>query len=878
MNTNVKEYKLNRRHRRLYLLYSILLLVIASAVLFASYKHTYHETRLAAKAAGENVSASILAELRRCYDTTEIMNDLYSAVGQKFLDDFRVICAEFQNDNLTIGSMYWAPDGVIKYAYPDSVDESTLNFKMFEDSIQGPKALLALNSHTATIAGPHKLIEGGEGFIIRNPNYDEEGNFIAFSIMVIDSKAFFRQVIGNLRDRVGDYRFSVWKEKDETAMVDESGYIYNSDEPIADRQVTIDFQAPNDTWHLAIEPINGWTLIGGMRDAIVVVFLVYVILMISLYILFHNYQMKQDMDEVERDRTRMLEIQKFQSDLETLAQEQTRQLAKISMLNSELQKEKNKISDAYLMVEGLSHDYHTIYLVNRDKFTMRLIRSENDMTISSFLRDAIYEQGFDAAFNIYVDKYVIDTDRIRVRKLITKDVIFNQLDTNGYYAVNYLRRDDDGKLSYNQVTFTNANSANGDKHFVIAFRDIDEMLKKEEALKEDLERARMAAEEANQAKTSFLFNMSHDIRTPMNAIIGFRNLLEKHQEDPVRRADYLKKIDESSSVLLSIINNVLEMARIEKGTIVLDEHAWSAEQFSDTLYSVFFDLMEQKHINFTHELNVKNQYIYCDPTKLREVFLNIISNAYKYTNEGGSVHMKVEEIPSDREGYAIYRTTISDTGIGMSEDFLPHLFEEFSREHNTTDNKIEGTGLGMSIVKRLVELMGGTVEVTSKVGVGTTFVITMPHRIAQREELKALVQTDDNSVSFAGKRILLAEDNDLNAEIATEILSELELQVERAEDGQVAVNMLKNAPDGYYDIILMDVQMPNMDGYEATRNIRNLKDSAKANIPIIALTANAFEEDRRAVHEAGMNEHLSKPINVPDLIKTIGYVMRKNSI
>lgn len=877
MNTNVKEYKLNSRYRRLYFFYSLLLLVLASAVLFASYKHTYRETRLAAEANGDNVVASILTELRRCYDTTEIMNDLYKALGQEFLDDFRVICAEFQDDNLTIGSMYWAPDGVIQYAYPDSVDEATLNFHMLEDSIQGPKSLLALNSHMATIAGPHKLIEGGEGFIIRNPNYDEEGNFFAFSIMVINSKAFFRQVIANLRDGVGDYRFSVWKEKDETALLDEGGYIYNSDIPIVDRQVTIDFQAPNDTWHLAIEPIGGWSILGGMRDAIVIVFLVYIILMISLYILFHNYQMKQDMDDVERDRSRMREIQKFQSDLETLTQEQTRQLAKISMLNSELQKEKDKISDAYVMIEGLSYDYHTIYIVNRETLSMRLVRSETEKTIATIVRDAIYEQGFESAFNLYVDKYVIDTDRIRVRQMITKEVIIEQLDKYGYYAVNYLRRDDDGKLTYNQVTFVNANNEKGDKHFVIAFRDIDEMLKKEEALKQDLENARLAAEEANQAKTSFLFNMSHDIRTPMNAIIGFRNLLEKHQDDPVRRADYLKKIDESSSVLLSIINNVLEMARIEKGTIALDEQAWSIEQFSDTLYSVFIDLMEQKHINFTHEVNVKNQYVYCDPTKQREVFLNIISNAYKYTNEGGNVHMKVEELPSDREGYATYRTTISDTGIGMSEDFLPHLFEEFSREHNTTDNKIEGTGLGMSIVKRLVELMGGTIEVTSQIGVGTTFVVTLSHRIAQREDLTSHAQTDDNSVSFAGKRILLAEDNDLNAEIATEILSELELQVERAEDGQVAVDMLKNAPEDYYDIILMDVQMPNMDGYEATRNIRNLSDLSKSSIPIIALTANAFEEDRRAVYEAGMNEHLSKPINVPDLIKTISYVMRMNS-
>jgi signal transduction histidine kinase/ActR/RegA family two-component response regulator len=390
-----------------------------------------------------------------------------------------------------------------------------------------------------------------------------------------------------------------------------------------------------------------------------------------------------------------------------------------------------------------------------------------------------------------------------------------------------------------------------------------------------LERALQQAEAANKAKTSFLFNMSHDIRTPMNAIIGFADLLEKHQENPERRADYLKKIQDSSSVLLSIINNVLEMARIEKGTLIIDEAPWSAQQFVDSLFSVFNDMMKQKNIEFTQEIDVVNPYVLCDPIKLREVYINIISNAYKYTNEGGKVHMSLKELPCDREGYGLYQTTISDTGMGMSEDFLPHIFEEFSRENNTTDNKIEGTGLGMPIVKRLVELMDGTIEVSSVKGEGSTFVVTLPHKIVDRCNLNTHSSSKINTEVFKGKRILLAEDNDLNAEIAIEILGDGGFEVERAEDGQICVDKLVAADDFYYDLILMDIQMPNLNGYEATKAIRALDDPAKAEIAIIAMTANAFEEDKRDAMKAGMNGHLAKPVDVHELYKTLTMLFAK---
>ena len=406
-------------------------------------------------------------------------------------------------------------------------------------------------------------------------------------------------------------------------------------------------------------------------------------------------------------------------------------------------------------------------------------------------------------------------------------------------------------------------------NIVVGCKCIDKLIAREEHDKKILMESRQQAEAANKAKTAFLFNMSHDIRTPMNAIMGFTNLLDRCQDDPERRSDYIKKIDKASRVLLSIINNVLEMARIEKGTVQLEETVWHAQLFNDTLFTLFEDMMAQKRIEFSHVVDVQHSNVYCDPTKLREIFLNIVSNSYKYTPEGGKIEMRTIELPSDREGYALFRTKITDNGIGMSKEFLPHLFEEFSREHNTTQGGVEGTGLGMSIVKRLVEIMGGTIEVESEVGVGTTVTITIPHRISDGSAMVSRMGVQMDPALFRGKRVLLVEDNELNAEIAIEILKEMEFEVEHANNGQQCLDMLDNAPSDYYDIILMDIQMPVMDGYETTRAIRALYDNVKANIPILAMTANAFAEDRIQAFRCGMNAHISKPINVVELMKAL---------
>ncbi|MCI5503787.1 MAG: PocR ligand-binding domain-containing protein [Eubacterium sp.] len=428
------------------------------------------------------------------------------------------------------------------------------------------------------------------------------------------------------------------------------------------------------------------------------------------------------------------------------------------------------------------------------------------------------------------------------------------------------------KMEWHEINVFAGYDENGEAIINILGRDVTEAHEKADT-KAQLE----IANASSAAKSAFLFNMSHDIRTPMNAIIGFTELLEKHLDDRELAASYIKKIQTSNDFLLSLINNVLEMARIESGKATLDETYWDAHAFYDTLFALFDSQMKEKGIEFTRKNKVEHPDVLCDETKLREIFLNILSNALKYTPSGGKVTMNLTEIPSDRPGYAMYQTVIEDTGIGMSEEFLPLLFEEFSRERSSTESKLNGTGLGMPIVKKLVELMQGTIEVESKVGRGTKITVTLPHRIAQDADTQSYIKKaqgyDENF--FKGKRILLAEDNELNAEIAITILEEAGFEVEHADDGIICVDMMEKADAGYYDLILMDIQMPNMDGYKATQTIRKFSDPKKADITIVAMTANAFDEDKKNAYKAGMNWHISKPIKVDELMSALTEILKE---
>ena len=411
---------------------------------------------------------------------------------------------------------------------------------------------------------------------------------------------------------------------------------------------------------------------------------------------------------------------------------------------------------------------------------------------------------------------------------------------------------------------------------LLVFNDVTDQKKKELQANIELEDAYNKSQSASKAKTSFLFNMSHDIRTPMNAILGFADLIEKHLDEKDKCKMYLQKLKSSSSFLLSLINNILDMARIESGQTEIVESVWDVNNFVSDLVSVFESSIKEKNLKFIKFMDIKHENVYCDATRLRQIYLNIISNAVKYTPNGGEIKLIIKEIESGKEGYARFQTVVSDTGIGMSKEFLPHIFEEFSREKTTTESRVVGTGLGMPIVKTLVTLMHGTIEVESEQGVGTKFTVTLDHRIARKEEIKVEEEEikDKDIVSYKGKRILLAEDNELNTEIAVTILEEAGFIVEHAENGQVCVDMIKNAKIGYYDLVLMDIQMPVMDGYKATETIRAIN-NPRCDIPIIAMTANAFDEDKRKAYVIGMDGHIAKPINIPQLLETISKVLKK---
>ena len=400
----------------------------------------------------------------------------------------------------------------------------------------------------------------------------------------------------------------------------------------------------------------------------------------------------------------------------------------------------------------------------------------------------------------------------------------------------------------------------GERAVLTTFVDVSDMV----MLKNALHRA----EEGSRAKSSFLFAMSHDLRTPMNAIIGYAELMEAHWGEKEVTTNYLQKLKGASQFLLALIGNVLEIARIESGKETLNEAPWNLMKLEETLDILLDGEISRKQLTVNRNVNIRHANVYCDALKIREIIMNLLSNAVKYTSEGGKIVLDIEEKPSAREGFMTLQIRVSDKGIGISKEYIPHIFDAFTRERSSSESGIIGTGLGLRIVKSFVDLMNGDISVKSEPGKGTCFTVEISCRKIPEEELQQQMEEQPENVSLAGRRLLLAEDNGLNAEIAMTILQDADAEVELAADGKIAVDKLQDVPAGYYDAILMDIQMPNMNGYEATKAIRKLTDE-RAKIPIIAMTANAFEEDRQAALAAGMDDYVAKPVEISELFRTI---------
>lgn len=400
----------------------------------------------------------------------------------------------------------------------------------------------------------------------------------------------------------------------------------------------------------------------------------------------------------------------------------------------------------------------------------------------------------------------------------------------------------------------------GERAVLTTFVDVSDMVMLKNALRR--------AEEGSRAKSSFLFAMSHDLRTPMNAIIGYAELMEAHWGEKEVTTNYLQKLKGASQFLLALIGNVLEIARIESGKETLNEAPWNLMMLEETLDILLDGEISRKQLTVNRNVNIRHANVYCDALKIREIIMNLLSNAVKYTAEGGKIVLDIDEKPSARDGFMTLQIRVSDNGIGISKEYVPYIFDAFTRERSSSESGIIGTGLGLHIVKSFVDLMNGDISVKSEPGKGTCFTVEISCRKIPEEELQQQMEEQPENVSLAGRRLLLAEDNGLNAEIAMTILQDADAEVELAADGKIAVDKLKDVPVGYYDAILMDIQMPNMNGYEATKAIRKLTDE-RAKIPIIAMTANAFEEDRQAALAAGMDDYVAKPVEISELFRTI---------
>ena len=534
-----------------------------------------------------------------------------------------------------------------------------------------------------------------------------------------------------------------------------------------------------------------------------------------------------------------------------------------------LQQQRNK--DQADIILNLSEDYQEIAIVDLHANNIKPFRGYRFLTYLS--SDAMQGYSYEDAVLLSARNFIHPDDREMFISNLSRKNVKQELVASKSILINARIRYDKNSedFEYGQIKLVSLDEGlDTVNNFILAVKDMDDEIKKEKEIQSKLEDARLAADAANRTKSAFLFNMSHDIRTPMNAVLGFTAMAKKNITDEEKVEDCLDKVESAGLHLLSLINDVLDMARIESGKVKLEVKPVNMKSAVDNLVSMVGDLASNKHIDFKVRYeNLTTENILADDLHVNQIILNVISNAIKYTNEGGSVLYTIKELESDNDKKAKFNFIITDTGMGMSDEFQKHIFDTFEREASSSISGIQGTGLGMAITKQLVDIMGGDIKVESKLGWGTTITITLDFDIFEGDIEKGEISTETYEVELEGKRVLLVEDNELNREIAEEILEDVGIIVEEAVDGEEAVEIIRNSDPGYFDLILMDIQMPKMNGYEATEAIRNLPETALSEIPILAMTANAFEEDKQNALKAGMNGHLAKPIDIEKLMKAM---------
>lgn len=529
----------------------------------------------------------------------------------------------------------------------------------------------------------------------------------------------------------------------------------------------------------------------------------------------------------------------------------------------ERMKYEKHLEEQLQIFNALGRDYLNIFLIDADTERAKILKLDGYVT-TGLTADKDIEYPYEATCEQYISERVHPDDQMMMREAMKIEKVVSELSSKTEYVSAY-KTLVNGEKHYYQFKYMKLENT---KHIIAGFQNIDTLIMKERQVQETLEEALKAQEQSNKAKSVFMNSMSHDIRTPLNAIIGCTNLALSHIGDMEAVEKYLSRITIAGKHLLSLVNDVLDMSHIESGNVQMDHLPVNMRELITEVETIMQADVTEKRQDLTVDMEeMVHENVLTDKLRLKQVFLNILSNSVKFTPAGGSISFTIKESENAPEGFADYEFCVKDTGIGMSREFVDHIYETFSREQTVTVSGIQGSGLGMSIVKNIVDLLGGNIRVSSEAGKGTE--ITVALRLELGGESQKLPDDKGKKEDLSGKRILLVEDNELNREIAEEILKEAKVVTDTASDGTVAVEKMKHAVPGQYDLILMDVQMPLMDGYEATKQIRKLADRKIASIPIIAMTANAFEEDRQKALQAGMNGYIAKPIDISKMMEIL---------